>query len=209
MPISDPPEVSIVIPAFHEAARLEGSVRALQAYLQKTIWSREVILAIEHGTDGTLELAQRLTEADGDFRVLGLDAQKGKGHAVRAGMRAARGEIAFFMDVDLSTPLRTLDEFLSHFSKHLQTDVIVGNRQHPESVIVRRQSWLRQKMGQMFNALLRRMTGLQLLDTQCGFKAFRREARAAIFAQQRLDGFAFDVEVLLLAKSLKLRVDDR
>jgi dolichyl-phosphate beta-glucosyltransferase len=203
-----PPEISLIIPAYREADRLEASVRALRDYLALVDWSHEVIIVVEKSPDDTLELARRLAAGQAAFTVLPQVVQRGKGFAVRQGMLAARGEIAFFMDADLSTPLPTIGAFLAHFAAHPETSVVVGNRQHAQSRIVRRQNLARQKMGQIFNALLRTMTGLRLLDTQCGFKAFRRPARDAIFSRQRLDGFAFDVEVLLLAEKFGLRVDD-
>jgi dolichyl-phosphate beta-glucosyltransferase len=85
---------------------------------------------------------------------------------------------------------------------------LIGNRQHAKSRISRRQSWLREQLGQTFNAILHAIGATQIRDTQCGFKAFRREAAHAIFADQQLDGFAFDVEVLLLAERLGYRVAD-
>jgi dolichyl-phosphate beta-glucosyltransferase len=86
--------------------------------------------------------------------------------------------------------------------------VLVGNRQHAQSEILTQQHFLRRKMGQTFNAILRMIAGIRLADTQCGFKAFRRSAREAIFPLQKLDGFAFDVEVLLLAERLRFSVAD-
>jgi len=104
-----------------------------------------------------------------------------------------------------------LDEihaFLKYFKEHPEIDVLIGNRQHPESDILKSQSWLREKMGQTFNAILRKMVPVTLSDTQCGFKAFRREAAQAIFSRQTIVGFAFDVEVLLLANHLGYKVAD-
>jgi dolichyl-phosphate beta-glucosyltransferase len=112
------------------------------------------------------------------------------------------------MDADLSTPLPEIDAFLAFLETHPKTDIVVGNRQHPQSDIVKQQSWLRRSMGQFFNVVMRGVTGLRLRDTQCGFKAFRRLAREAIFPLQTLDGFAFDVELLLLAERLGFHVAD-
>jgi dolichyl-phosphate beta-glucosyltransferase len=202
------PEVSLVIPAFNEARRLEESVRALRDYLGSVPWSHEVILVIERSTDGTLELAQRLTADLPAFVVIGNDVQRGKGYAVRCGMLAARGDISFFMDADLSTPLAEIGKFLEALAAHPEVDIYIGSRQHAQSRIVRRQSWVRQRMGETFNWILRRLTGLRFLDTQCGFKAFRRPARETIFPRQQIDGFAFDAELLILAEKLGYRVDE-
>jgi len=209
MPASGAPFVSLVIPAYNEALRLEASVRALREYLGYARWPHEVILVVERSTDDTLELARHLTVGQAPFHVVGHEVQRGKGHAVRSGMLRARGDIAFFMDADLSTPLPEIDTFLTHFADHPETDVLVANRQHPQSAILKRQSLLRRKLGQSFNTVLRWVTGLRLRDTQCGFKAFRRTARETLFSLQTLDGFAFDVELLLLAQRLGFHIEDR
>jgi hypothetical protein len=122
-------------------------------------------------------------------------------------MRRARGEMVFYMDADLSVPLAEVTAFVRHLEAHPETGVVIGDRQHPRSRIVRRQSRLRERMGQTFNAILQRLALVRWRDTQCGFKAFRHAACREIFARQRLDGFAFDVEVLLLAEQLGYRVE--
>ena len=202
------PFVSIIIPAYNEAHRLEASITALRGYLASVPWGHELILVVEKSTDGTLELARRLASGVQWMQVIGHDVQRGKGHAVRAGMLRARGEIAFFMDADLSTPLPEMERFIARFSGSPPVDVLVGNRQHARSEILTQQHFLRRKMGQTFNAILRAIAGIRLADTQCGFKAFRRKAREAIFPLQKLDGFAFDVEVLLLAERMGFVVGD-
>ena len=209
MPANGAPFVSFVIPAYNEAQRLEASVRALCEYLGHARWPHEVILVVERSTDGTLELARQVTAGQAEFHVIGNEIQRGKGYAVRCGMLQARGELTFFMDADLSTPLPEIDGFLAYLAAHPEADIVVGNRQHPESAILKRQSLVRRKMGQGFNTVLRLIAGVSLRDTQCGFKLFRRAAREAIFPLQKLDGFAFDVEVLLLAGRLGFQVHDR
>ena len=163
------PFVSIIIPAYNEAQRLEASITALCSYLASAPWSHEVLLMVEKSTDGTLELARRLAIGRG-IEVVGSDVQRGKGHAVRRGMLRARGEIAFFMDADLSTPLVEMERFIGRFSANPPVDVLVGNRQHAQSEILTRQHLLRRKMGQTFNAILRVIAGIRIADTQCGFQ---------------------------------------
>ena len=208
MPQSGEPFVSIIMPAYNEAHRIEASIRALREYLAHVPWSHEVIIVVERSTDGTLGLARQCTAGDPVFEIVGNEAQRGKGYAVRTGMQRARGAIVFFMDVDLSTPLPEVDHFLSRFAIKPPVDVLIGNRQHPGSAILQRQGFIRRKMGQAFNAVLRIASGIRVADTQCGFKAFRRDAARGIFALQKLDGFAFDVEVLLLAERLGLKMED-
>ncbi len=203
-----PPALSLVIPAFHEEGRLPSALARLSEFCAARVASAEVVIVVEHGSDRTLEIAQRFAVGHPHFRVIANAVQRGKGYAVRTGMLQARGDVIFYMDADLSVPLAEVPKFLSHFAAHLEIDVLVGNRQHPESRITRAQSWLRRTMGQTFNRVLQAAAVAPLRDTQCGFKAFRHAAAQAIFARQKLDGFAFDVEVLLLAQRLGLQVAD-
>lgn len=205
----EPPFISIVIPAYNEASRIGACIAALQNCSELLSYRHEVIVVVEKSTDDTLAIAGQMTAGHGSFKVIGNPDHRGKGHAVRTGMLAARGDIAFFMDADLSTPLKEITPFLARFESVPEVDIIIGNRQHPDSAIVRRQSALRQGLGQCFNFVLRRLTGIRVKDTQCGFKAFRRRARETIFPLQTISGFAFDVELLLLATQLGFRVEDR
>jgi len=177
----------------------------LREYLCGKGWgsrSYEVLVVVEHSTDGTLELAREATAEQANFHVIDNRVQRGKGYAVRTGMLQARGAVVFYMDADLSVPLEEVEGFLAHLAAHPEDEVLLGSRQHPGSRIERRQGRMRQTMGKTFNGILRTLAVLPYRDTQCGFKAFRREAAREIFARTTVDGFAFDVEVLLLAQGL-------
>jgi len=209
MPETSEPQVSIIVPAYNEAQRLPHSLQALRHHFGAASWSSrlfEVLVVVEHSTDGTLELAREATAEQANFHILDNRVQRGKGYAVRSGMRQARGAIVFYMDADLSVPLEEIDRFLAHFEAHPEDDILLGSRQHPASRIERRQNVFRQTMGRTFNRILRSLSLLPFRDTQCGFKAFRRPAAQEIFTLQTIDGFAFDVEVLLLAKALGFRI---
>ena len=207
------PFLSVVIPAYNEAARLPRNLPQVAAYCAALAlpapggW--EVLAVVERSTDGTLEKARVAAAGFPETSVLDNGPQRGKGHAVRAGMLRAAGEVVLFMDADLSTPLAEVARFLAHFEAHPETDVLIGNRRHPGSRIGRPQGWLRRSLSALYSRLVqRRVLGGAWADTQCGFKAFRRAAAREIFSRQRLDGFSFDVEVLALAAGLGLRVAD-
>jgi dolichyl-phosphate beta-glucosyltransferase len=206
--MSEMPYLSIVVPAYNEARRLPPTLEKLAAYLQELGRPYEVLIIVERSSDGTLEIAARFAAEQAHFQAVDNLVQRGKGYAVRSGMLRARGKFVFYMDADLSVPLAAVPEFLARFEREPQVDVLLGNRQHALSRITRRQSWLRRTMGQTFNRLLQSCALASLHDTQCGFKAFRREASHAIFSHQTLDGFAFDVEVLLLAERLGYEIED-
>jgi glycosyltransferase involved in cell wall biosynthesis len=200
--------VSIVIPAYNEARRLPPTLAALADWQKDFMESVEIIIVVEPSTDGTREIATDAAACQPNLRVISYPEHGGKGHAIRTGVREATGDFVFYMDADLSVPLREVGTFLEHFRAHPQIDVLFGNRQHAKSQITRYQSWLRRHMGQMFNSILRRLTMADIQDTQCGFKAFRAAAARAVFDRQQINGFAFDVEVLLLARKLGFCVAD-
>lgn len=199
--------LSIVVPVFQEARRLPQTLPQLAAALESLDLAHEVILVVEPGNDNSPEEARDFAAGRG-WRVLLPAQHRGKGGAVRTGMLAARGRIVCFMDADMSTDLQALAVMLERFDASPRTGVVIGDRRHGQSVIVHRQSLLRQSLGRLFNRFVRLLFPcLKMRDTQCGFKALRHEVAQQIFARQQLDGFAFDVEVLALAAQLSIPVE--
>jgi dolichyl-phosphate beta-glucosyltransferase len=209
--MSDPslPDISIVIPAYREAVRLPRTLEEVARFAGESRLRIEVLIVVERSRDDTLGIAQRFAAAHPGFAAIDHGGPYGKGRAVRTGMLRARAPLVFFMDADLSVPLADVSLFMQHFRAHPEVDVLIGDRQHAQSDIAVRQTWVRERMGQTFNVLLRALTGVPWRDTQCGFKAFRLRAAREIFQRQTLDGFAFDVEVLLLAARLGFRIESR
>jgi dolichyl-phosphate beta-glucosyltransferase len=196
------PFLSLIIPAYNEAGRLPGTIQRIQAHSRSWKFPFEVIIVVEPSEDRTLALAENASRSWIDLKVLTHHEKRGKGFAVRSGMQRARGDLIFFTDADLSTPLEDLDAALAFFAHDRSIDVIVGNRMHPESQILQHQNASRERMGKIFNRIVQTLTSLRIRDTQCGFKGFRNRAAKEIFGRQRLDGFSFDVEVLLLARAM-------
>jgi dolichyl-phosphate beta-glucosyltransferase len=196
------PLLSLVIPAYNEAERLPATLQRLQEHRRSWNFSSEIIIVVEPSEDGTFLLAENAAKSNSGVVVLTHHERRGKGFAVRNGMLCAKGDFIFFTDADLSTPLEDLDAGLQRFRKDRSIDLIVGNRQHPETRILLHQNLSREWMGKIFNRIAQKMTGLNIRDTQCGFKGFRHRAAKEIFGRQRIDGFSFDVEVLLLAQAM-------
>ena len=196
---------TLVIPAYNEERRLPASIRDIRAFF-KTL-PMEVLDMVEKSKDRTIELGLEATEGDQRFTIVDNQVQRGKGYAVRCGMQRAKGDIVFFMDADLSTPLAEVLSFLMHFSTNPNTDVIIGSRAHAKSKIIKRQGWFRQTLGRGFNRFVQVLGIPGIEDTQCGFKAFRAKASKEVFSRQTLDGFAFDVEALMLADRLGYKID--
>lgn len=198
---------SLVIPAYNEERRLPVSIRDIRSFFSAFNDPFEVLVIVEKSTDRTLELAHEAAKGDDRIQVIDNQVHRGKGYAVRSGMLRARGEIVFFMDADLSTPLAEVLKFLAYFKEHPEVDVLIGSRAHAKSQIIKRQSLFRQSLGRTFNKFVQLFGIKGITDTQCGFKAFRARANREIFSRQTLDGFSFDVEVLLLAQRLGFKID--
>jgi len=196
------PLLSLIVPAYNEADRLPVTIKRIQEHRRSWNFPVEVIIVVEPSEDRTLAFVENAVKAWPDLKLLTHHEKHGKGFAVRSGINRARGDFIFFTDADLSTPLEDLDRALALFMRDRSIDLIVGNRMHPESQILQRQNLARELMGKIFNRIVQTLTGLRIRDTQCGFKGFRQRAAKEIFGRQRIDGFSFDVEVLLLARAM-------
>jgi dolichyl-phosphate beta-glucosyltransferase len=187
------PFLSVVIPAYNEAARIGETLAKVRPYLTSRPFPTELIVVDDGCTDRTVEVVTQFP----DVRVLRNDRNRGKGYTVRHGVLEARGQFVLFTDADLSTPIEEADKLLSA----LQTtgaDAAVGSRALQRELIGIHQPWFREFAGRSFNLLVRILTGLTLRDTQCGFKLFRRNTTRRAFELQFVEGFGFDPELLFL-----------
>jgi dolichyl-phosphate beta-glucosyltransferase len=200
--------LSIVIPAYNEERRLPLAIRDLKAFFKSSRSDVEVIIVVEKSQDQTSEVAEREIDRDPMFRLITNNVQRGKGFAVRTGMLEAKGQTVFYMDADLSTPLSEVFSFLATLAAPNGPDIVVGSRADSRSKIIKRQSLFRESLGRTFNFFVQLIGVRGLKDTQCGFKAFRRSTVKPIFSRQTVDGFAFDVEVLLLAEQMNFKIVD-
>jgi dolichyl-phosphate beta-glucosyltransferase len=195
-----------VIPAFREEGRVGSTVRAVQRFLDGRRYAGEIIVVDDGSPDGTLREARALAPACPDLRVLTFRDNHGKGFAVRQGMLAATQEAVLFTDADLSTPIEDVDRLWP--SLDAGCPVVFASRHLPGSRGLVRQSWKRRTMGRVFNAILSLLGVRGIRDTQCGFKLFRRETAWRLFEPMRTLGFAFDVEILLRAQRLGIRIGE-
>jgi len=195
-------ELSIVIPAYNEEPRLPASLARIAAYIRTSGRETEVIVVDDGSRDGTASAAESFRGEIPCLRVISNGENRGKGYSVRHGMLEAQGRIVLFTDADLSAPIEEADKLLAALENH---DVAIGSRAMDRSLIFVRQSLFREFAGIVFNAIVRLMLRLPFVDTQCGFKAFRREPCHIIFEQQSIDRFGFDPELLYLARHHRLR----
>lgn len=196
--------ISVVVPAYNEARRLPASLGRIFEFMDVRHPEYEVVVVDDGSTDGTAELARREFAERSQLRVERYEANRGKGYAVRLGIAQARGDLVLFSDADLSTPIEDLDALLAAVERG--ADVAIGTRAHPDSDVRVRQPFYRDRAGKVFNRLVRLLLLPDLQDTQCGFKLFRREKILPLLDEARVDRFAFDVELLYLARRAGLRI---
>ena len=198
-------DLSIIIPAFNEENRLPKTLEAVIAYVQSRPDRTEIIVVDDGSSDRTAEIANSYRQSHPLLRVVSNGGNRGKGYSVRRGMFEATGEIALFTDADLSTPIQEADKLLAAIRER-NFDAAIGSRAVDRSLIQVHQSTIREMAGIIFNRMVQWILGLRISDTQCGFKAFRREPAHVIFEQQRIERFGFDPEILFLAGRHGLRV---
>ncbi len=207
-PSSAPPRVSFVVPAYNEERRLGDSLARLIEFAARQPYAAEIIVVDDGSADRTAEIAREAGEGLPDrvsLRVLQHERNRGKGAAVRTGALAATGDHILYLDADLATPPEETPKLLE--ALEAGADLAAGSRVQPGGIDLRasQPAW-RRIGGRLFALARRRLLLSDVEDTQCGFKAFRRPAAQAIFSRQRLEGWAFDAELLFLAGKLGFSV---
>ena len=191
------PFLSIVIPAYNEADRILTSLEAICNYICGKAFAIEILVVDDGSTDTTVAVVSALP----GVRVISNERNRGKGYSVRRGVLEARGELVLFTDADLSAPIEEADKLLAAMESS-GADAVVGSRALQRELIGVHQSPFREWGGRFFNLLVRIFTGLNVYDTQCGFKLFRRQTTRHAFELQRAERFGFDPEVLFLIQRL-------
>ncbi len=195
---------SIVIPAYNESARITASLDKILAYIAENNWQAEVLVVNDGSRDNTAEIIRQYTQRSPIVRLIENPGNRGKGYSVRNGMLQARGDIQFFSDADLSSPIYESARLIRELEKG--ADVAFGSRWLEADTQTQRQSILRQVAGRVYNLLLRVILGLNYKDTQCGMKAFKREAAQKIFTRQKIERWGFDPELLFIARKFGMKM---
>jgi glycosyltransferase involved in cell wall biosynthesis len=201
--------LSIVIPAYNESARLGRSLETIFDYLNQAYPDSEVIVVDDGSTDDTAEVVEASFKSAGrvNARQVGIKPNRGKGCAVRTGLLEATAPIALFSDADLSTPISETPKLINAI-EHEGCDLVFGSRALDRELIGVHQPWRREQGGRVFNRVVRLATGLDFMDTQCGFKAFRMATCRSIIEAAVIDRFAFDVELLYVAQLAGLKLNE-
>jgi dolichyl-phosphate beta-glucosyltransferase len=198
-----PSTYSFIIPAYNESERLAVSLPKVLDYVCKRQLPSEIIVVNDGSSDDTADVVRRFMALHPDVRLVENPGNRGKGYSVRNGMLHAQGDVMLFTDADLSSPIYEADKLFTTIEQG--ADVAIGSRWLNAELQTERQPWHRQLYGRLFNLALRMVLGLKYRDTQCGFKAFTRNAAHTIFTRQRVERWGFDPELLFLANKFKLR----
>lgn len=193
-------KASLVVPAFDERGRIERAIAEIAAWRRGNPggWEWEVIVVDDGSSDGTGEAARAAAARENlVIELLRHPKNRGKGAAIRTGVLASTGDPLLVSDTDLSTPLGEWVKLAERLPTH---PVTIGSRALDEGLVRRRQPFYRQFMGKTFNAFVRLIAVPGIRDTQCGFKLFRGDVARDLFRRARIDRFAYDVEILYLAR---------
>jgi dolichyl-phosphate beta-glucosyltransferase len=195
---------TIIIPAYNERLRIAAGLDKVLAYVAEQRWDAEIIVVNDGSKDETPEIVRSYMKRHANLRLVENPGNRGKGYSVRHGMVEGAGDVLLLTDADLSAPIYEAGKLFAAIAKG--ADVAIGSRWKDASTQTRRQSVIRQLGGRVFNLLNRVLLGLRLKDTQCGFKAFTREAAKSIFPVTNVDRWGWDPEVLFLAGRLHFKV---
>jgi len=194
---------SLVIPAYNESSRIRPTLDEILRYTGEKKWDVEILVGDDGSRDDTSAIVREYGGAHPQVQLIQNPGNRGKGYSVRNGMLHASGDICLFTDADLSSPIAEAEKLFEAIRKG--ADIAIGSRWLRAELQTERQPLYRQAFGRIFNLLLRIVLGLRFRDTQCGFKAFRREAAQRIFPLQRIERWGFDPEILFLARRMGFR----
>ncbi len=200
------PQLSIVIPAYNECARLEGTLDRVLRCVEERGWDAEVLVVDDGSKDQTSAIVEHWIETHPRLHLIQNPGNRGKGYSVRNGLLQAAGDIVMFTDADLSAPIEEAERLIAAINAG--ADVAIGSRWLDKQRQTKHQPLHRRFFGRCFNAVTREIMGLPYQDTQCGFKAFRRPAAQVIFRLQRIERWGFDPEILFIARKLGYKVQE-
>ena len=200
--------LSIIIPAYNEAKRLPNTLREIDKYLRKQTYDYEIIVVNDGSKDETAAVANNLKPEIRNLRLIDNKENHGKGYVVRQGILDGSGEYSLFTDADNSTSIDQVEKMWPEFEKG--ADIIIGSRDIKGAVLDPPQPFIRSVIfGEGFKLFRKIIIGLWgIQDTQCGFKGFKKEAAEKILQRCKIDRFAFDPEILVVAKKAGYKIKE-
>lgn len=197
--------LSIVVPAYKEEDRIHKILDAIKEYQDSHEFLTETIIVIDGSPDKTSESARKYADEIENLRIIDRKENKGKGYSVKEGVLQAIGRYILFTDADNSTPIKQVDKLLKYAETY---DVVIGSRYCKGGKLARPQPFYRIMGSRILNHFIQTLAVPGIKDTQCGFKLFEAKAAQKIFKRQTFDRFSFDIEILAIAKSLKIWIKE-
>jgi len=192
-------KLSVIIPAYNEEKRLPKTLQSIYEYLRQQGYEYEIIVVSDGSKDKTAQVVEELKLQITNLKLIDRKKNRGKGYTVKEGMLNAQGDYRLFMDADNSTTIDQVEKMWPWFEKGY--DIVIGSRDVKGAILDPPQPFYRRLVGEFFKYVRMIICDLwHLKDTQCGFKCFKKEVVETIFPKLRIERFAFDVEILLLAK---------
>lgn len=198
--------LSVVLPAYNEERRISGTLEEIFTYLKGQEYSYEVVVVDDGSNDRTSKLVEDLQNKFSELILVKCARNRGKGIAVKKGMRIAEGRYRVFLDSDHATPINEIEKAWDHLEAG--SEVVIGSRRLPESKLAPPQPWYRRMLGRVANYTIQLLLLPGIQDTQCGFKVFTDRAARQIFPNLSVAGYGFDMEVLVLAKKEKYKITE-
>ncbi|MCK4927512.1 MAG: glycosyltransferase [Candidatus Aenigmarchaeota archaeon] len=195
-------EISVIIPIYRDEKRLKNNLPKIRKYLENNFKKFEIIIALDPPAGNTEKTAKNIFK---NIKIIKNKKRMGKGYSIKEGMLKAVYSPVLFIDIDLSTPVEEIEILLPYLKNN---HVIIGSRNMQESKIKERQPFLRSALGNIYPYLVRLLVIKDIRDTQCGFKLFRKDILKPVFSLQRIGGFAFDSEILLIAKKRGYKIKE-
>jgi dolichyl-phosphate beta-glucosyltransferase len=199
-------KLSVVIPAYNEAERIGSTLTSIHNFLIKQTYPYEIIVVNDGSRDNTAGLVSGMAATIKNLKLIDNKHNQGKGGVVKDGMLAATGDIRLFMDADNSTKVDEITKFLPYFEKGY--DIVIGSRRIKGSNIVVHQGLWRDFLGGVFRLIVHTLVPVGVTDSQCGFKAFSAKAAQEVFPKQRIFRWAFDVEILAIARKMGFKIQE-
>lgn len=194
--------LSIIIPVFNEEKRVSKALKALQSYLPKQNYESEVIFVDDGSLDKTVEMIKKRQLKN--YKIISYQPNRGKGYALKKGVLDSKGDWVVLLDVDMSTPIESLEDFLPFMERKMP--VIIGTRKAKGAVVSVHQKVLRQKMGEFYTFLANVLIAPGITDFTCGFKCFSKKAAQEVFSRLKTNRWSWDAEVIYLAKKMNLEI---
>ncbi len=198
-------DISVVIPAYNEEKIIEQTVKKIREYLSSKGFSYEIIAVNDGSSDRTEEILIKLKNEIEELKVINHKENMGKGRSVKDGVLNSLGELILFTDADLSAPIENLDGLIEELKKGY--DVVIASREI-EGAKVRKRTLIRRVLSKVFNLAIKIFGFKGFRDTQCGFKLFKSTVAQFLFLKSRINGYAFDVEILHIAEKRGYKIKE-